>query len=84
MCVCVSGVHRGQKKVLDRLKLKLQMVMSYNSGAGNWTFLQEEKALLFTTDLAKGSLELMFNWDRCYVIHIIICYGSGSRLASTY
>lgn len=33
----MPGALRGQKKVLDPLKLKLQMVMSQYVGAGNQT-----------------------------------------------
>lgn len=40
--------YRGQKKVLDPLKLELQMVGSYHMGTGNWTSVlcQEQQVLL--------------------------------------
>jgi len=34
---CVSGTLRDQKRVLDPLRLELQMVASPDMGAGNWT-----------------------------------------------
>lgn len=33
--ICMPGVHEGQKRVLEPLKLELQMVMSNNMDAGN-------------------------------------------------
>jgi hypothetical protein len=33
--MCVSGVHRGQKKALDFLELEFQTVLSHYVGAGN-------------------------------------------------
>jgi hypothetical protein len=60
VCVCVACLYvcasyvclvsRLQKRVLDCLKLELQMVVSHHVGAGNWTpgLLQEQPALLTT------------------------------------
>lgn len=33
--VFVSGVHGGQKMLLDPLELEIQVVLSYNVGAAN-------------------------------------------------
>lgn len=43
VCFCVCSIlsyawyHRGQKRALDPLKLKLQMFVSHHVGTGNWT-----------------------------------------------
>jgi hypothetical protein len=37
MYICVPGAHRGQKLALDPLEQELQIVMSYQVGAGNQT-----------------------------------------------
>jgi hypothetical protein len=33
--MCTSGAHRNQKRVLDFLKVKLQIVVSHNEGVEN-------------------------------------------------
>lgn len=33
--VCMPGVHKGQKRALDPLKLDLQMTVNFHVGAGN-------------------------------------------------
>lgn len=37
VCLCKSGTSRSQKRMLDRLELKLQMGVSQLLGGGNWT-----------------------------------------------
>lgn len=38
LCItCTLGGHRGQKKVSNPLEGEIQLLVSYNIGAGNWT-----------------------------------------------
>lgn len=44
--VCMPGVHRGQKRVSDSLKLELQMIVSHHVGWElNLGHLQEHQVL---------------------------------------
>lgn len=44
VCLCTThrpGAHRSQKKALDSLKLKLWMIVSHHTGAGNQTWTRK-------------------------------------------
>lgn len=48
--MCVLGTLGGQKRALDSLELKLQMVVIHHMGARNQAQILQEQQVLFTAE----------------------------------